>query len=376
MFKKVIYLIYKYKNQTILNSLDKCIECGLCMKNCPFMSDFFENPKKLKDILKKPISLKMSFLCNDCKFCNYICPKNINICEIFYSIKTEINEEFGRVPKEIEKNKAYTFEKMSNNLLFSNNIKENLNVDSIIFFPGCSLSSKRPDLTILCYEFLKKNFNEPVLIWQKCCNKPLKSLGDIKSSNEYTSSLISDFKKLKAKKIFVACLNCYEMLKKNIDFAEVSSIFPFIDEHICTSNLKQKLTFTIHDPCPSRDNTLIQNSIRSICKKLNLNIIESEFSREKTLCCGSGGMMNIIDSAYQEKAKLIRKNTLKNYPIITYCQECVSSLESLSSCNHILDFVFNKKSLKRVNWLKSWSNRAICKNEAAKILKELKKEIL
>lgn len=102
--------------------------------------------------------------------------------------------------------------------------------------------------------------------------------------------------------------------------------------------------FNIHDSCSIRKQTKIHDGIRWIMKELGYEVEELENSREKTRCCGFGGM---IVPAVPEIAKKVmdrRAAETTTGHMVTYCAACRESMEKgQTDALHIVDLIFGDK---------------------------------
>ncbi|MCX7884828.1 MAG: (Fe-S)-binding protein [Caloramator sp.] len=359
---------------------DKCIDCKLCMKGCSMLSEYCISPLHLfKDISKdKNLKPEIPFSCMQCGYCFNVCPSKIPLNKIFLSLRNALCEDNKDTPPIKGYNTIKYHQKNSFSKLFtvSSNLK-NKKFNNV-FLPGCSLASYNPNLVIKTYEYLKKVYNNDVGIILKCCGNPTHIMGQENLFNEYYSLLIKDIKSMKAKNIITACPSCYNTILENSKDLKVISIWEVIDKNgiYDFKKIEDITSIALHDPCPTRNHFQIHKAIRSILLKLGYEYEEFPYSKDKTLCCGSGGMIGVTNKDLFKKQILKRTSMVKSEAILSYCATCVNSFAcSDKKSIHILDLIFYdgkskiKYNLKPISSLKGWKNRFICKNL---ILNELK----
>ncbi|MPM39572.1 hypothetical protein SDC9_86206 [bioreactor metagenome] len=96
----------------------------------------------------------------------------------------------------------------------------------------------------------------------------------------------------------------------------------------------------IHDACTSRYNERLQSSIRKITRKLGYEIDELNYSREKTKCCGYGGL---VYYANREQAENFIKDRIgeSGEDLLVYCAMCKDLfVGGRKRTYHILDLLF------------------------------------
>ena len=85
------------------------------------------------------------------------------------------------------------------------------------------------------------------------------------------------------------------------------------------------LNVSVHDSCSYRRRPEVHDAVRSLLKKMNIEIIESEFSRENSQCCGD----NFYGLVPNEKVIEMQKRRAAQFPcdkVVCTCIGCVKSL--------------------------------------------------
>ncbi|SEF59079.1 Cysteine-rich domain-containing protein [Caloramator fervidus] len=212
------------------------------------------------------------------------------------------------------------------------------------FMAGCSLPSYSPYGVIKTIEYLNSIFPNFAVI-QKCCGKPTKAIGQYELFKERFQSLQKDIDDLKIDEMIVACQSC------KVTFDEASptpthslwEIFPIIGlpQEVRGKAKNSDVVFTIHDSCSTRYMKELQDGIRWILEELGYKYIESKYSREKTRCCGFGGMVVPANPEVAKKVMKRRVETLDSEYVVTYCAACRSSiLQGGAKAWHILDLIW------------------------------------
>ena len=167
---------------------------------------------------------------------------------------------------------------------------------------------------------------------------------------------------------YTACQNCFQTIKKHSPKVRVTSLWEVIakigiPQSTIEETQKIPVIFALHDPCPTRNEVQIHEGIRKILEDMELKIEELQFSKEKTLCCGSGAMIGVTNHGLATQQMKKRAEQAKSDYILTYCQECVWSMKRGGKKSiHILDLIFNKQIYERLDQeesstLNKWMNR-------------------
>lgn len=351
----------------IIEGEEKCIGCKQCMKGCPMLDKFCDSPKELLGELVSTMDFEYSlpYSCMLCDYCTKVCPTSVELKRLFLELRRDTVDIYnGKLPNELNTKGVDLHQKLSFSNLFTSDI-QNLQSDTI-FFPGCALLSYSPKTVENTYKYLRDKISG-IGIYTKCCGKPTAAMGKNEKFKEYYSILEKEFKENGIKKITTGCQNCFVTIGNNSKDIEVVSLWEVLanigipDDKIGIG-INSNKEFTIHDPCPTRNEDVIHNSIRKIINDLGFRVEEMSFNRERTLCCGAGGMVPITQGYIAKAHTMRRAQEAKTEHIITYCQECVESIRrSGKNSYHILDVLFNDEfeNIEQVNrgLMTKWINR-------------------
>lgn len=216
-----------------------------------------------------------------------------------------------------------------------------------VFFPGCSLMSLGDDAVMELYNILLK-FDSEMGLSGFCCGKPSKHIWGGRKFSSRSNKIRENHKG----KIYTACPNCFKTLGD--EGMDVISIWPIIDEYFPQDkkDIYDGDEMMIHDPCTARNNTLDQDAVRSIVRKLGINAVEFENNRKSTLCCGKINMTMALDP--QKGMKILEKriSQCSSPKIVSYCASCVQSFEMGGCQGFYISHLLLKKKKKS-----SWGNR-------------------
>ena len=380
---------YRPKDEIIKqveNEAVKCNGCRKCLHNCPMLEEFCRSPKELLEgiLESREIEETIPFSCALCGYCTAVCPTRVDLNSLFYEMRKDIHSTNKGFPNAVKHKPVKQHQKASFSKALSTGVEglDKSGPVKRVFFPGCSLTASRPDLVIKAYEYLIDRLpGTGIMI--NCCGRPTEAMGDMDSFNDYYSRVQQSFDNEEVQEVVVACLNCFKTLSKNSPNLKVVTLWQLIPRlGIPEDKLglweDNKNTFSIHDPCPTREDSDIHSSIREITMALKLRIVEMKYSREQTLCCGSGGMLGVTNRGLALGQMKKRAQQATGDYILTYCQECVDSMRLGGKRSlHILDLLFSdslnteESKQKSLNTIRKWSNRYLIKGRVRRYLREV-----
>jgi len=373
---------FKLKDMSLIgNVLDECIECKECTEKCEMLAEYCDAPKELLEQVKesREVDVIVPFSCNLCNKCELVCSKDINMGKVFMGMRREIvHSNLGLSPLKGHK-PIHLHQKFGFSRAFSLGVNAKRKNIKRVFLPGCSLSAYSPELVIKTYKYLKEILPDTSIILQ-CCGKPTESLGEEKEFKNKYKLLEDMLKESGAEEIITACQSCYKLISEKSPEYKVKSLWTVINDLGIPQFSRNvgndsDITFSIHDSCPTRFDSEIQDSIRLIVNELGYKVEESGYSRENTSCCGMGGMvMPVNHDVFNKVSGSVAKNFNMNY-IITYCASCREAMvRSGKKSVHILDLIFGdpwrtnskfpgipKTSIK--NWINRFKTKLMAKKE-------------
>lgn len=325
---------------------ERCLvcECKLCVKDCEFLKLYCETPKELAEKFKAGYFKEnpaIPYSCNLCELCKKLCPEDLCPGDLCMEIREKmVKEGIGPLPSHQFVRRDQEFSTSDAFALSKPAPKDEKG--EWVFFPGCTLSAHSPELVIKVYDYLQEKLPGTGIIL-RCCGAPTHCLGDHPKFEEILGGLESEVKKLGASGVLLACPECYRTIKRNAPDLKLKSVYEVIAEKglpegAKTSNPK---TFSIHDSCTVRDEKELMDSIRTVVEQMGYQIEEMEYSRDKTRCCGAGGMIPYADSKLFFKIAKRRADEAP-FDMLVYCAACRETFASVEKPSvHILDLVFN-----------------------------------
>ena len=332
----------------------RCLQCECmeCVKVCAYLERFKSYPKRyIRQIYNNETILigshgdtnRLINSCSLCGLCAVVCPSDLSMAPVCME---------GRV-KLVKKNKmppsAHDF--ALEDMLSSNSEKSALafhepgkDRSTFVFFPGCQLGAMNPDHVTASYAYLCQHLEGGVGLMIRCCGAPAKWAGHSEFFLESLTQLVGNWEKLGRPSVITACPTCYQVLKECIPHIEITTLWHVLAESMEEDNRDWTAveTLAVHDPCTTRHEPGIRNSVRRILTRMGCSIEELSLSGATTECCGFGGLISASNpSLAREVARRRASRSESDY--VTYCAMCCNSLAASGKrVLHVLDLVFGK----------------------------------
>lgn len=316
-------------------TIEKCDSCGACVRTCPFLAAH-GSPAELAESMRpeEPESLLPAFSCSLCGLCSVLCPKDADPAALFFLARGRAAKSGHKPAPGHERWLSYEDRGKSERYsLFA------VPRDSDrVFFPGCSLSGKRPDAVKSLYASLARSL--PGLgVVLSCCCRPSRDLGRFERFFSGFEALNGELGRRGVKEVITACPGCLQVLSRHGDFA-VRSAYELLAENGGQEGRALAGEVTIHDPCVGRHFPGLHDSVRELVARSGLMVSEMPSNREKTLCCGEGGCVAALSPRLSREMAGKRQKQAGQRPVVTYCSGCINMLGGPEKALHVLDLVF------------------------------------
>jgi len=176
-----------------------------------------------------------------------------------------------------------------------------------------------------------------------CCGAPADWAGQEKLYSDTLSGFEKSWIESGKPEIITACPSCFFMLNQGLPHINVEMAWTVLDRVGLPENNGQTLTpmkLAVHDSCTTRFEEDLHNSVRNIILKQGHQIEELPGNRNKTVCCGYGGLM--IFANREVAREVINKRVQESdTDYVSYCSMCRDNFSAHDKRSyHILDIIF------------------------------------
>ncbi|MCB9423405.1 MAG: (Fe-S)-binding protein, partial [Ardenticatenaceae bacterium] len=211
-----------------------------------------------------------------------------------------------------------------------------------VFFPGCQLAGSAPGQVTAVYDYLQANLDGGVGLMLGCCGAPANWAGRKDLHDDALAQFQASYNELGRPKVVLACSSCFQTFQARLPGVELVSLYAVLEEKGLPETAVHSPTdaIAIHDPCTTRYETAVQDSVRHLVGQLGYDVEELPRSRETTTCCGFGGLMVY---ANRDLAKKVVAQRIAESPAdyVTYCAVCRDYFAAQGKpTRHLLDLIF------------------------------------
>lgn len=331
----------------------RCLQCQCmeCVKVCEYLDHFQAYPRKYLRQIYNNLSIVaglrhgnlMINSCSLCGLCQEVCPEDLHMGEVCKTARHTMMQQ-DRMPPSAHEFALRDMDFSNSDLFALARNEPGMTSSAYLFFPGCQLSASSPEHVKRTYSYLRKKLDGGVGLMLQCCGAP----ADWSGRGQLFSQALADFetqwRDMGTPTLVLACSTCLEILGDRLSRERVTSLWEVLDRHGLpqVSENGRAGTISIHDPCTSRREPTIHESVRSLLRKLGFQIRELELSREKTECCSFGGLMRFANRELSERV-IQRRIDETSQTLLTYCAMCRDQYASHGKPTwHLLDLIFGE----------------------------------
>jgi Fe-S oxidoreductase len=358
----------------VVRSIEKCINCGLCINHCPVVAavgiDRFSGPRSIAvELSRSPpeywSTADIVYLCTGCGTCREVCPKNVDIPEVvnlirarifkhrpdlvpkgFYVVQeplTEYNLAFQ--PWEDKEEKAESRDMRLEKLGLPYVQDRVLDKAEILFYPGCQAEERAQEVREAAKVILDYfDVDYTLLDEMSCCGLPARLMGDDQTARSLADRLKKKVKKMGIKKVVTTCAGCTSNLSDLSYYFDwgvpTVHILEFLAEDIGLQRFGEDMAnssglspvhVTVHDPCHLIRHTsrqIMDYALEILREIPNVRVTESEAYDS---CCGGGGLVSyhsrdVADAVVKENIEAIQKTGAER--LVTPCPLCTAQIEN------------------------------------------------
>lgn len=337
-----------YTKEQAAEEAGRCIQCHCeeCMKSCAYLKHYRKHPGLLsKEIynntqiimgdhqLNKPMNA-----CALCGQCTVVCPNNFDMAHVCASARRNMvsTDKMPLAPHEF----ALMDMLFSNSEGFLARKQPGQETCRYVFFPGCQASAIAPATVRAAYEDLCSRLPGGVALMLGCCGAICDWAGRFEMQESTREFLKNEMAKLGNPVVIAGCPTCRKELKDSVG-GEIVGIWDVLEQIGLPAGAKGlDRPAALHDSCGARGDARTQQAIRDLAAKLGVRLVETEYSGDRSPCCGYGGLAAYANRevAHEMSEKCLERS---DAPYISYCMACRDRFarEGRES-RHILELVY------------------------------------
>lgn len=315
---------------------EHCIECGECVKECAFLQRHGTPRALAQDWLNSDRDFsRLPYECSLCALCKTVCPLGLNPRGLFLDMRrTEKRLNPAPFPQH---NRLLAYEDRGVSQTYTWwGVPENCDT---VYFPGCTFAGTRPAATRELYAFLRRKIPSLGVVMD-CCSKPSHDLGHEEIFHRRFDELKNRLIDLGIKRVLVNCPNCFRVFKRQGAPLKVNTVYKYLAENGTPRTGRARGTVVVHDPCPTREHPESMEAVRKLVVKMGATLEEMQHNTARTLCCGEGGAVPLMDKGIADGWGRLRAQEADGRLTIAACAGCVNMLTPFTPAAHVLDLVF------------------------------------
>jgi NADPH-dependent glutamate synthase beta subunit-like oxidoreductase len=324
---------------------ERCLdcECGLCVRDCEFLTKHCSSPKELarrvKQGLTPPETRQMAYSCNVCSLCAAVCPEGLDTGEMLMEARRQAVQA-GQGPLPAHK-PIVGYYKAGVSGAFSLLLSEPGRARSPrLFFTGCALPAVAPKHTLTIYDALRRHYRGTGVMMY-CCGAPAELMGMEEAFESTLAEIRRQADEVGAEELIAACPDCTHTLKQALPDLKISTVWEKLDGTWQPPRLRDGAVVSIHDSCKARHEPGLQKAVRGLLESGGGRVEDIEYRGELARCCGAGGMIGPVDMELSRSISQRRADE-SELPMVTYCAGCRMALAGCGKeAVHILDFLLS-----------------------------------
>jgi Fe-S oxidoreductase len=364
-----------YSIDEAVSEARRCLQCECleCVKVCAYLERFGAYPRKYAREIYNNESIVMGMRqanklvnsCSLCGLCERVCPEDFAVQDLCLQARRSMVRR-GKMPPS-----AHEFALQDMRFSLSERFRlarhaPGRSQSTRAFFPGCQLCASNPAQVKQVYTLLMETLPDGTGLMLGCCGAPAFWAGREEEFQAACAGFLEDWRALGEPELVAACSTCFRMFTEHLPQVPTASLWQVIETIRLPPSAAETpgQTLAIHDPCTTRPYPAVQDAVRRLLKRLGISVEELTLSRDKTECCGFGGLMQNANPDLSKEV-VARRARISPLDYLTYCSMCRDSLAAVGKrALHILDFLFADPTLPdpalrpRPGWSERQENRA------------------
>jgi NADPH-dependent glutamate synthase beta subunit-like oxidoreductase len=327
----------------------RCLTCACsrCVKNCTFLQHYVEQfPATEKGLVRlledrgaaDPL---LPYSCHYCGLCQAVCPKDLHAGRVCLAAREDLVAR-GRGPLPPHKG-IQDYVKWGSSPIFALSRPDPATGKAArVFFPGCSLSGHFTEVVKAAYAHLRRRLPDTGIMLN-CCGAPSYFMGEKDVMLRILRNVAGELAKLGATEVIVACTHCHLTFQEFLPEITTRTIYEVLNELGLPEGASdtEPAVFNVQDACGARQAPHIHEAVRRLITGLGHTVEEMPHNRERSICCGSGGMVPAVAPDLARRMTDFRLSEA-THDLVTYCASCRARLAKTGYPTlHVLDLPFN-----------------------------------
>ena len=310
--ERVLPVAEVYSEVEARQEAGRCLQCQclVCVKACVYLQKYKGYPRVYaRQMYNNAAIVKGLHLANNlingcalCGQCEELCPENFSMAELCLSARQDMVERGVMPPSAHE----FALEDMEAASGPECALSIRGGEGGWLFFPGCQLAASRGEQVEALYAWLRDALagqgefapgleRGPVSLLLRCCGIPARWGGREELFSRQAQELRQQWEGLGRPRIMAACSSCLSVLREVLPEARALSLWEVLDAlpwpEGTSCGADRGTLLTMQDPCTARHDTAWQDAVRSLARKAGMIPEEPPQGRDRTACCGYGGLV-------------------------------------------------------------------------------------
>jgi Fe-S oxidoreductase len=207
-------------------------------------------------------------------------------------------------------------------------------VTKTYFNPGCALSIYKPEIGDKVLAFLNENYGE-VAAHQVCCHHdPRLDAGSLMIN------------------VCPGCDRRFRSLYEGISTVSLWEVLDGLDAFPFPHY--SGLTLSVHDACPVRQRPQVHQAVRTLLKKMRIDVVETEFRGAHSICCGDDFYPSLPVEMVHQRMKE-RADSMPCQEVCVYCVSCIKSMYiGGKTPRHLMDLLMGESTEPQIYDTAKW----------------------
>jgi glutamate synthase (NADPH) small chain len=343
-----------YSEEEAVSEAERCLQCECleCVKACAYLEAFGAHPGRYARRIYNNLTVtqgrgtrqanKMIDSCSLCRLCYEVCPTDLDMADVIRDARREMVRQ-NRMP-------ASAFDFAMRDLELAVGERSALarhapgtQASSAVFFPGCQLAASDPAHVERTYAYLRERLSPQTGLLLYCCGAPADWAGREQVFAQTVAGLRERLGSLGRPRVILACPTCQTVFAARLPEFETVSLWEVLrdvglPDGAGVSGRPRRVA--VHDACTARYQTEVQNAVRELVVACGCEVDELGLSRERTECCGFGGLMLYANPA-MASVVVDRRVAEGDADFVAYCAMCRDRFAAKGKRTlHLLDLFF------------------------------------